>query len=83
MFGGQHVAVLALFALGIPAVVWLGHRVRGTGAERRVSRGVAIAIVAVTVPLQVLQLTPDEWSLRTSLPFQLCDLAWMVAVHAL
>lgn len=83
MFGGQHVAVLVLFVLGIPAVVWLGRRVRGTGAERRVSRTIAIVIVAVTVPLQLLQLTPAEWSVRTSLPFQLCDLAWMVAVHAL
>jgi hypothetical integral membrane protein (TIGR02206 family) len=31
----------------------------------------------------VLQLLPDEWNPRTSLPFQLCDLAWMFAVHAL
>lgn len=83
MFGGQHVVVLALFVLGIPAVVWLGRRVRGTSAESRVNRTLAVAIVAVTVPLQLLQFTPAEWSLRTSLPFQLCDLAWMVAVHAL
>lgn len=83
MFGGQHVVVLALFVLGIPAVVWWGRRVRGTDAESRVNRTLAGAIVAVTMPLQLLQLTPAEWSLRTSLPFQLCDLAWMVAVHAL
>ena len=83
MLGGQHVAVLVLFVLGIPAAVWLGRRVAGTSRERRVNRLLALAIVAVTVPLQVLQLTPGEWSLRTSLPFQLCDLAWMVAVHAL
>lgn len=83
MLGGQHVAVLVLFVLGIPAVVWLGRRVRGTSREQRVNRLLALAIVAVTVPLQVLQFTPGEWSLRTSLPFQLCDLAWMVAVHAL
>lgn len=83
MFGGQHVTVLLIFALGVPAAVWLGRRVRGTSAEQRVSRALAVAIVSVTVPLQLLQLMPAEWDLDTSLPFQLCDLAWMVAVHAL
>lgn len=35
------------------------------------------------MPLQILQLVPGEWNLQTSLPFQLCDLAWMFAVFAL
>lgn len=82
-FGHQHVAVLVFFALGIVVVIALGRRVRSTGAEPWVNRALAIGIVVVTVPLQILQFMPDEWSLRTSLPFQLCDLAWVVAVHAL
>jgi hypothetical integral membrane protein (TIGR02206 family) len=36
-----------------------------------------------TVPLQVLQLLPDDYDVDTSLPLQLCDLSWMLAVVAL
>ena len=46
-------------------------------------RTFAVAIVAIAVPLQILQFTPDEWDLQTSLPFQLCDFGWVFAVHAL
>ena len=56
---------------------------RETAAEQPVRRTFAFAILAITVPLQILQLTPDEWNLQTSLPFQLCGLAWMFAVYAL
>lgn len=79
----SHLTVLALFAVGLVPVVLLGRRVGGTSAEVATSRALAVGIVAVTVPLQVLQLLPAEWNPRTSLPFQLCDLAWMFAVHAL
>lgn len=82
-FGTQHLVVLAIFVVGLVPVVWLGRRVRGTDAEVPLGRTAAVAICCVTIPLQVLQLLPGEWSPRTSLPFQLCDLAWMFAVHAL
>ena len=83
VFGTQHVSALVFFALGVVIVVWLGRRVRGTEREEWVNRAFAIGIVCCTVPLQILQFLPGEWSLRTSLPFQVCDLAWIVAVHAL
>ncbi|WP_229054782.1 TIGR02206 family membrane protein [Aeromicrobium sp. Leaf350] len=79
----SHLAVLAIFAIGIVAVVLAGRARRGTPAAAAASRAGAVAVAAVTIPLQVLQFTPDEWNLNTSLPLQLCDLAWMVAVHAL
>ncbi|WP_431447981.1 TIGR02206 family membrane protein [Aeromicrobium sp.] len=82
-YGTSHLAALALCVVGIVGVVWLGRRIRGTDAEAHVGRVVAIAILVVAVPLQILQFLPDEWNPRTSLPFQLCDLAWMFAVHAL
>jgi hypothetical integral membrane protein (TIGR02206 family) len=82
-YGTSHFAVLALCLVGIPVVVAIGRRVRGSESEVSVNRGVAVLIVAVTVPLQVMLLLPEEWDPRTSLPFQLCDLAWMFAVHAL
>ncbi len=46
-------------------------------------RTFAVAIVAVALPLQILQFVPSEWDLQTSLPFALCDFAWLFAVHAL
>lgn len=82
-FGAQHLAALGVFAVGLVVVVWVGRRVRGTGAEASVSRALALGICAVTIPLQVMQFLPDDWNPRTSLPFQLCDLAWVFAVHAL
>jgi len=78
-YGTSHVAALAVCVVGVVAIVRLGRRAQGSG----VNRGFAVAIMLVTIPLQVLQLLPDEWNPRTSLPFQLCDLAWMFAVHAL
>ena len=82
-YGPSHLTVLAIFAVGVVVVVVAGRRVRGRPSEQAVRRGVAVALLAVTVPLQILQLTPDEWDLQTSLPLQLCDLGWMFAAHAL
>ncbi|VXC33557.1 TIGR02206 family membrane protein [Aeromicrobium sp. 9AM] len=82
-YGPSHLTVLAIFVVGVVLIVLAGHRLRGTAAEQAVRRTFAVAILAITVPLQILQFTPDEWNLQTSLPFQLCDLAWMFAVYAL
>lgn len=55
----------------------------GRNAPRWFDRVFACAIIGVTVPVQLLQFTPAEWSLQTSLPLQLCDFAWIFAAHAL
>lgn len=78
-YGTAHLTVLAICAVGIVAIVLFGPRAQG----REVNRGFAVAILLVTIPLQILQLLPEEWNPRTSLPFQLCDLAWMFAVYSL
>ncbi len=78
-FGTSHLAALVICVAGVVVVALLGRRAQGIG----VNRALAVAILLVTIPLQVLQLLPAEWNPRTSLPFQLCDLAWMFAVHAL
>ncbi len=82
-FGAEHVALLVLFLAGAVGIVALGRAQRGTPRARRSSRVLAVAISCVTVPSQVLQLTPGSFSLGSSLPLQLCDLAWMAAVWAL
>ncbi|WP_030482413.1 TIGR02206 family membrane protein [Nocardioides aequoreus] len=86
-FGADHLALVGLALVGAAAAVWWGRRLRARGVEpsslRRTDRGVALLLVAVTAPLQVLQWLPGEWSLATSLPIQLCDLSWMLAALAL
>ncbi len=82
-FGPTHYSLLAVFALGAVAIVWLGRRQRGTDRARAFSRGLAILIPCFTVPSQVFQLTPGAFDLATSLPLQLCDVAWVTAVWAL
>jgi len=82
-YGTSHLIVLAIFALGVVGVILLGSRLRGTSAELPLRRTFAVAIVAVALPLQILQFIPSEWDLQTSLPLALCDYAWLFAVHAL
>ena len=82
-YGPSHLTVLAIFAVGVVLVVFAGRRFSGTAAEQPLRRTLAVGIVLIALPLQILQFTPDEWDLQTSLPFQLCDLGWVFAVHAL
>ena len=79
-FGTSHWLALAGFALGVPLVIALG---RSQLDQRRVGRWLALGICAFTVPLQVIDFLPGNFSIRTTLPLQLCDLAWVVAVGAL
>lgn len=82
-FGASHLAMLAVFVLGIWPVVALGRRVRGTPSEMRVSRVYALLIPCFTIPLQVIDFLPGNYDLQTTLPLQLCDFAWIAAVLAL
>jgi hypothetical integral membrane protein (TIGR02206 family) len=82
-YGSTHLAVLAIFVVGVAIVIMAGRRLRGGAGEQVARRVFAMVLLCVTIPLQILQLTPGEWNLNTSLPLQLCDLAWMFAAHAL
>lgn len=82
-FGPDHLVWIVLCLLGCGGAAWLGRRLRSQGVEPSFRRGVAVVLVAVTVPLQVLQLLPGDFRLGTSLPLQICDLAWMLAAWAL
>lgn len=78
-YGSSHLAVLAVFVVGAGVLVRLGRAPN----QRLVRRCLALLIVVVQLPLQVRLLLPAHWSVDTSLPLQLCDLAWIVAVLAL
>jgi len=81
--GTSHWVMLAVFAGGIWPVVRLGRRHRGRPSAVTVSRAYAALIPCVTIPLQVIDFLPGRYSLQTTLPIQLCDLAWIAATVAL
>jgi len=77
-YGPSHLAAIAVLVAGILAFLAFGRWTR-----RRFDRAFAVVIVVIAVPVQLLQFTPEEWDLQTSLPLQLCDWAWLVAAIAL
>lgn len=82
-YGLSHVAVLVLLAALAWWLVRRGRAVRGTLAADRLSTGFAVVFLAVTLPLQVYFNLPGRFDVGLSLPIQLCDLAWLAAIHAL
>lgn len=82
-FGTSHLVMLAVFAAGIWPVVRLGRSLRTEDQRRRASRAFALAIPAFTIPMQVVDLVPGRFDLQSTLPLQLCDLAWVAACVAL
>lgn len=82
-YGASHAVAAAVGVVGAVGVVLLARRVRGRPVEERVRRGFALLIPVFTVPLQVRQWLPGEFDLDTSIPLQICDLSWIVAIHAL
>ena len=83
-FTTEHFALIAGFLLVCVALGLLGRAHRSNrAAEVRFRRGFALLIPVFTVPMQVLQLLPGDYDIGTSLPLQLCDLAWVAAIVAL
>jgi len=80
-FDVSHRVVIALLVGGGLLLVVLGRR-RAAEAQ---SDGTlfAVAILAFTVPLQLVALTRSGWDVERTLPLQLCDLASLVAPYAL
>jgi len=82
-FTPEHALLLALLLVGAVVLGRVGLRQRVAGDPVRFRRAFAVLIPVFTVPFQVLQLLPGDFTLDTSLPLQVCDLSWMVAVWAL
>ena len=82
-FTPEHLALVVGFLLMCVAVAAVGRSHRGTDRELRFRRGFALLIPCFTLPMQVLQLLPGDYDVGTSLPLQLCDLAWLAAIVAL
>jgi hypothetical integral membrane protein (TIGR02206 family) len=79
----EHFGLVALFLVVAVVLALVGRSHRDTPRELVFRRTFALLIPCVTLPLQVLQLLPEDYDAATSLPLQLCDLAWMAAIWAL
>jgi hypothetical integral membrane protein (TIGR02206 family) len=79
----EHGLLLVMLVAGAVVLGWTGRRQSASGHDVRFRRAFAVLIPVFTVPMQVLQLFPDDFTLGTSLPLQVCDLSWIVAVYAL
>ncbi|MGE2720268.1 TIGR02206 family membrane protein [Mycolicibacterium celeriflavum] len=79
-YGPSHLVVLAIFAVGVALLIWVGRR--QTEAQARMfSRVFAVMIlVAFAVALVYKIIRPD---IQTSIPIQLCDIAELAAAYAL
>lgn len=83
-FGASHWVMLGVFVAGTVPAVALGRAVRDDPARRlRRSRTAAVVLVGFMVPAQAVDLLPGQFDFGTSLPIQLCDLAWMATAVAL
>jgi hypothetical integral membrane protein (TIGR02206 family) len=82
-FSAEHLGLVTGFLVVAVALAVAGRAHRGTPSEVRFRRGFALLIPCFTVPMQVLQLMPADYAVGTSLPIQLCDLAWVAAFVAL
>lgn len=81
-----HLVPLAIFAVGLAWVIWLGRRHRAAGLSARGprawGRGASLVLAAVAIAFEIVDFA-THFSLRSTLPFNLCDLAWVAAAVAL
>ena len=82
-YDSSHVGALVVLLVGAVVLVVLGRRGRARDAGDRLGKALAVVMLAVTVPLQVLYFTPGYWNLDKTLPIQLCDLASLASAYAL
>lgn len=82
LFSPEHLAAIAATALAAIALV-AGARRLGATTASRISRALAVVILAGFAIEQVTYIARGEWSARANLPLQLSDAVTLVSVAAL
>ena len=82
-YDASHLGALVVLVVGGAVLVVVGRRFRERDPADRLGQAMAVAMLAMTLPLQVLYFTPDYWNVQKTLPIQLCDLASFVSAYAL
>jgi hypothetical integral membrane protein (TIGR02206 family) len=80
-YSPSHLVVLAIFAAGTLGLLLAGRRLRRSDLAGRVAVALALANLVFGVASTVIELFP--FSVRHSLPLQICDLAWIFVAWAL
>ena len=83
VFGLAHDVTLGVFVVVAAALVIAGRWCRGTLAQWRLSRLLAVVFATILILNEVYWLWPGHSQVLYSLPLQLCDLAAMASVWAL
>lgn len=83
IFGWQHCGMLAVLAGGWWLLIRSGRRRALTAGEAPLRLALGLSVLAVNLPWLAWKLMPQKFELGTSLPLQLCDMAWMVAAWSL
>lgn len=81
-YSTAHLVPLGIFVVGLAVVIRVGRRQRASTAPTAFSRAGAVLLAAVAIPFQILDFV-TRFDLNTTLPFHLCDLAWIAAAVAL
>jgi hypothetical integral membrane protein (TIGR02206 family) len=82
-FGPAHLIALAMTAAIAIFLAWLGRAFRGGPTQKWLSRTLAIVMLICVVSVESTLLLPQHFDVGRSLPLQICDLAWIIAVYAL
>jgi hypothetical integral membrane protein (TIGR02206 family) len=80
-YSTSHLVVLGIFLVGVLGLLATGPRVRGRTAERPLALVLAVGNVVFGIAGTVTELVPFD--AKGSLPFQICDFAWVVVAWAL
>ena len=81
-FTPQHFVLIGIFLTGAVVLTLVGRSQRRSGTGHRFARVLAVVVVCVTVPAQLYQLAPWDFSVGSSLPLALCDVGVIVAASA-
>jgi hypothetical integral membrane protein (TIGR02206 family) len=82
-YDASHQVALAILVVVAVALIGIGRATRDSDPGDRVGKGMAVAMLLMTIPLQILYFTPTYWDLQKTLPIQLCDLGSFVSAYAL
>ncbi|MFZ5832925.1 MAG: TIGR02206 family membrane protein [Planctomycetota bacterium] len=83
LFDRYHLGALLLTLAASGLALWAGRRLRGQSGQFWLSRSLAVMLVVAVCGRRAMDLDPDTFDVRFSLPLQICDAACFVGVYAL
>lgn len=83
LFGTTHAFALLFFVLGAIALVALGRACQNKRQEELLRKGLVIVSATVAATLITFNLSSNGWNIHHSLPFHLCDTAYLLSHYAL